>query len=57
MKTLLRSIKAALVGAWKRGQLERELARLDPRMLRDIGLESWKGPQGAKLWAYRVGLY
>ncbi|HKX39453.1 MAG TPA: DUF1127 domain-containing protein [Burkholderiales bacterium] len=57
MKTLLRSIKAALVGAWKRGQLERELARLDPHMLRDIGLESWKGPQGAKLWAYRVGLY
>jgi hypothetical protein len=57
MKTLLRSIKAALVGAWKRGQLERELARLDPHMLRDIGLETWKSPQGAKLWAYRVGLY
>jgi hypothetical protein len=57
MKTHLRTIKAALVGAWKRRQLERELARLDPRMLRDIGLESWKSPQGAKLWAYRVGLY
>ncbi|HZM32850.1 MAG TPA: DUF1127 domain-containing protein [Burkholderiales bacterium] len=57
MNTLLRIVKAALVRAWKRRQLERELARLDPHMLKDIGLETWRSPHGAKLWAYRAGRY
>jgi hypothetical protein len=57
MKTLLRNLKAAIVAAWRRRELERELASLDARTLKDIGLETWKNAQGAKLWAYRVGLY
>ena len=56
MKTILKRIIATLSRDWQRRRAERELAQLDARMLKDIGLESWK-PAGARLWAHRVGLY
>jgi hypothetical protein len=57
MKTILNWIHQTLSRAWRRRELERELARLDARMLRDIGLESWRSDQAARLWAHRGGLY
>ncbi len=57
MKTILNWIHQKLSRAWQRRELERELAHLDARMLRDIGLESWKSPEGARLWALRAGYY
>lgn len=57
MKTILNWIHQKLSRAWRRRKLERELAHLDARMLRDIGLESWKSPEGARLWALRAGYY
>jgi uncharacterized protein YjiS (DUF1127 family) len=55
MKTLVKHLIEALRREWQRRELERELARLDPRMLKDIGLESWRN-EGARLWAHRIGL-
>jgi len=58
MKTLLKRITESLRRAWQRRETERQLAQLDARMLRDIGLESWNsGHAAARLWAHRIGLY
>jgi hypothetical protein len=58
MKTILKRISGSLRRAWQRRETERQLAQLDARMLRDIGLESWNGGQAAgRLWAHRIGLY
>jgi hypothetical protein len=57
MKTILKRISESVRRAWQRRELERQLAQLDARMLRDIGLESWRSDQAARLWAHRVGLY
>lgn len=57
MKTILKRISESVRRAWQRRELERQLAQLDSRMLRDIGLEGWRSDQAARLWAHRVGLY
>lgn len=57
MKTILKKLIDSARRAWQQRELERQLAQLDPRMLKDIGLESWNGGQAARLWAHRVGLY
>jgi hypothetical protein len=58
MKTILKRIGESLRRAWQRRETERQLAQLDARMLRDIGLESWNSGQAAgRLWAHRIGLY
>lgn len=57
MKTILKRITESLRRAWQRREMERQLAQLDNRMLRDIGLESWRSDLSARLWAHRVGLY
>lgn len=54
MKTLLKRAYEAWVRARRRSETERQLASLDARMLKDIGLESWKSEQGARLWALRT---
>ena len=54
MKTLLKRVCEAWVRARRRRETERQLASLDARMLKDIGLESWKSEQGARLWALRT---
>jgi hypothetical protein len=56
MKTILKRITETLSREWQRRETQRQLAQLDARMLRDIGLETWR-PEGARLWAHRVGLY
>jgi hypothetical protein len=57
MKTILKRVIERISREWQRREAQRQLAQLDARMLRDIGLESWKNPEGARLWAHRVGLY
>lgn len=57
MKTLLKKLIEGVRKAWRQRETERELAQLDPRMLRDIGLESWNRGQAARVWAHRVGYY
>jgi len=58
METILKRIGESLRRAWQRRETERQLAQLDARMLRDIGLESWSSGQAAgRLWAHRLGLY
>ena len=58
MKTIVKKIVASARAAWRRRETERQLSQLDARMLKDIGLESWRGGEAAaRLWAYRIGLY
>lgn len=57
MKTILKRISESVRRAWQRRELERQLAQLDSRMLRDIGLEGWRSDQAARLWAHRLGLH
>lgn len=57
MKTILKNLYAKARGAWQRREMERQLAQLDARMLRDIGLETWRSDQAVRLWAHRIGLY
>lgn len=58
MKTILKHITESVRRAWQRRETERQLAQLDARMLRDIGLESWSsGQAAARVWAHRIGLY
>lgn len=58
MKPILKRIGESLRRAWQRRETERQLAQLDARMLRDIGLESWNSGQAAgRLWAHRIGLH
>ena len=56
MKTILKRITESVRRALQRREMERQLAQLDSRMLRDIGLESWRS-EGSRLWAHRIGLY
>ena len=57
MKTILKKLIDSVRQALRQRETERQLAQLDARMLRDIGLESWNAGQPGRLWAHRAGLY
>jgi uncharacterized protein YjiS (DUF1127 family) len=57
MNTILKRLIDSVRQALRQRETERQLAQLDARMLRDIGLESWNRGQAGRLWAYRAGLY
>lgn len=57
MKTILKKLIDSVRQALRQRETERQLAQLDARMLKDIGLESWNAGQPGRLWAYRAGLY
>lgn len=44
MKTYLKQLIEAIYRWRQQRELEQELSRLDPRMLKDIGLETWRRP-------------
>ena len=60
MKSIQRTFLAAWIrlhqlgAAFGRGRaVERQLSQLDPHTLKDIGLESWRGPLGARVETLR----
>ena len=44
---------AAFIAAYRERRATRELVQLDERTLRDIGLEPWRSPLGARIEQHR----
>jgi hypothetical protein len=49
----IRTLLKAIIEIGRRRAIERQLAELDARTLKDVGLEAWRGPLGARVETIR----